>query len=479
MKKRMTLLDSGFITMERHESPQHGTILVIFRTPAESPPDYMHQLAARMRKFPVTGERFNWRLSKSLVDKVAPAWQVLPPEEIELDYHFRHSALPQPGGELELALVVSRLATHPLDFNRPPWEIHLIEGLEHGRFAMFMKMHHSLVDGVTAVKMLRDWLSEDPTETGAPPLWAMEIRKKPQRSEEARGPHEPKSPLIKLTESPLNPLKLPEAIGRATESVTAIGRAAGTTIAAAFGKGDGLVAPYNPPRTIFNGGITQRRRISTQSVELAKMKKIAKHIDGTLNDAIATVFSGALRRYLAELDALPDRSLVAGVLASLRATVDEATAATAGNVISFIFADLATDIDDVGERARRVVASTRAGKDHLLGLKSDAMNYSMVMLAPFMVTNLTGTGNILPMFNVGLSNVPGIDAPVYWNGAEAEALHATTIITNGQALVVTVTSWVDRLCFTFTACPDTIPHPQRLSVYLADALDETEKALGI
>jgi diacylglycerol O-acyltransferase / wax synthase len=479
MKRRMTLLDRGFITMERHESPQHGTILVTFRTPAGSPPDYTHQLAAHMRSFPVTGERFNWRLSKSLLDKVVPAWEVLPPDEIELDYHFRHSALPQPGGELELALVVSRLATHPVDLDRPPWEIHLIEGLEHGRFAMFMKMHHSLVDGMTAVKLLRNWLSQDPTETGVPPLWAMEMRQTPDRSTESNGRHEARSPLMKFTEFPINPLTLPAAIGRITESVTAIGRAAGTTIGAAFGKGDGLIAPYNPPRTIFNGTITQRRRISTQQVELARMKKIAKSIDGTLNDAVATVFSGALRRYLGELDALPDRSLVAGVLASLRATVDETTAATSGNVISFIFADLATDIDHVGERAKRVVVSTRAGKDHLLGLKADAMNYSMLMLAPFMLTTLTGTGNILPMFNVALSNVPGIDGPVYWNGAEAEALHATTIIASGQALVVTVTSWNGRLCFTFTACPDTVPHPQRLSVYLVDALEEAERALSI
>ena len=89
----------------------------------------MQQVAARMRTFPVTRERFNWRLSKSLADRAIPAWEVLEPDKIDLDYHFRHSALPQPGSELELALVVSRLATHPIDLSRPPWEVHLIEGL--------------------------------------------------------------------------------------------------------------------------------------------------------------------------------------------------------------------------------------------------------------------------------------------------------------------------------------------------------------
>ncbi|MGX9672921.1 wax ester/triacylglycerol synthase family O-acyltransferase [Mycobacterium sp. HM-7] len=474
MKKRMTLLDSGFIRMERHESPQHGTILIIFQEPAGSPPDYMQRLAAHMRGFPVTRTRFNWRLSKSLTDKAVPAWDVLAPDDIDLDYHFRHSALPRPGSELELALVVSRLATHPIDLSRPPWEVHLIEGLQEDRFALFVKVHHSLVDGMTVLKILRSWLSEDPTQTDAAPLWVSAPALKSKAPQRKRGKEDETSLLRKVVGAAQGAVDVAVGVG---ESAVSIGGAVAKTVAAGFGSGDGLVAPYSPPRTLFNDRITQRRRISTQRVELARLRSIARRIDGTLNDAIATVFGGAVRRYLIEHDALPDRTLVGGVLASLRATVDEAASEDAGNVISFIFADLATDIDDIDERAKRVVRSTRAGKDHLLGLNKDAMNYSSLMLLPFLATTLTGTGHLLPAFNVGLSNVPGVDVPMYWNGALAEALHATTIITNGQALVVTVTSWNDHLCFTFTACPDAVPHSQRLSVYLVEALEDAEKAL--
>lgn len=474
MKRQMTMLDASAIWLERHESPQHGTILITFQTPADSPPDYMQQVAARMRTFPVTRERFNWRLSKSLADRAIPAWEVLEPDKIDLDYHFRHSALPQPGSELELALVVSRLATHPIDLSRPPWEVHLIEGLHADRFALFVKIHHSLVDGVTVLRILRSWLSEDPTETGAAPLWASAPSRKSKASQRKRSIAAAESPLKRIVGAAKGAVDVVAGVG---ESAVSVGGAVAKTVAAAFGSDDGLVAPYTPPHTVFNGRITQRRRISTQRVELARLRSIAKCIDGTLNDAIATVFAGAVRRYLVELDALPERALVAGVLASLRATLDEAASENAGNVISFIFADLATDIDDIGERAKRVVRSTRAGKDHLLGLNKDAMNYSSLMLLPFLTTTLTGTGHLLPAFNVGLSNVPGVKAPMYWNGALAEALHATTIIANGQAIVVTVTSWNDQLCFTFTACPDAVPHSQRLSVYLVEALEDAEKAL--
>ena len=219
MKKRMALLDSGFLRMERHESPQHGTILVIFKMPDDAPPDYMQQLATRMREFPVTRERFNWRLSTSLLDAALPAWEMLAPEQIELDYHFRHSALPQPGGELELALVVSRLATHPVDLHRPPWEVHLIEGLENGRFALFVKMHHSLIDGVSTVKMIRSWLSDDPAQTGTPPLWATANAGQP----DATRPSETRRPEGSVLGSML-------AIGK---SIRSISGAAGKTIAAA------------------------------------------------------------------------------------------------------------------------------------------------------------------------------------------------------------------------------------------------------
>lgn len=468
MKKRMTMLDSGFIRMERHEAPQHGSVLIVFRIPDGAPPDYLHQLAARMRQAPVTGQRFNWVLSKGLAGKVVPSWTVLPPEDIEIDYHFRHSALPQPGGELELGLLVSRLVAHQIDLTRPPWELHLIEGLQDGRFALFMKMHHSLLDGVTALRMLKNWLSEDPLQSDAPPLWADEMPPRPKLAERLGLPGRSKSGLDRVRDS----------ANATLSSLSEIGRALGTTVAAARGSGDGLVAPYTAPRTVFNHRITQRRRVSTQTIELERIKKVAAQIDGTVNDAIAVVFAGALRRYLVEIDQLPDRALVAGLLASLRTTVDEKTAAEAGNLISFIFADLATDTDDIGLRAARVTKSTRAGKDHLLGLKGNAMAYSSLMLAPFILTAVTGTGHHLPMFNVALSNVPGVDVPLYWNGAQAEAVHATTIIANGQSLVVTVTSWNGRLCFTFTACPDSAPHPQRLSVYLADALEEVEHALS-
>ena len=89
-------------------------------------------------------------------------------DKLDIDYHVRRSALASPGDERELGILVSRLHSHPVDFTRPPWELHFIEGLEGGRFAIYMKIHHSLVDGYTGTKILERSMSTDPTRRDQP-----------------------------------------------------------------------------------------------------------------------------------------------------------------------------------------------------------------------------------------------------------------------------------------------------------------------
>ncbi|WP_203336963.1 wax ester/triacylglycerol synthase family O-acyltransferase [Nocardioides limicola] len=468
MKRAMSALDAAFIQAEREEAPQHGAILLLLRKPEGESAHYLAELAAWMREHPVTAEPFNYVLSAGLGRRLRPSWTILPSEDIEIDYHFRHSALPQPGGELELATLVSRLVTHPVNFDRPPWELHLIEGLENDRFAILMKMHHAMVDGVSALRMLRNWLSEDPLERERAPLWAHQVvREKAVRAPIAQVPPAVSDGVARAARAPLS-------------MASSVGRALAADVSAVRDPDQALVSPYSAPRTILNGRVTQRRRVATQRLPIDRFQDLARSTGGTLNDAVAIVLGTAMRRYLQELDELPERPLVAGVLTSLRATMTERAAAEASNAISMLFADLATEIDDISDRADRVIASTKAGKEHLLGLKGHATAYSSLMLAPFVLGNMTGTGHRLPpLQNVGLSNVPGTSSALFHNGAEVESLHATTIVGSGGALVVTVTSWGSNLCFTVTGCPDTAPHCQRVSVYLADALDEVEKALAV
>jgi len=164
-------LDAAFLFGETRNTPMHVASLQTFRIPSGAPPHFVSELYAYMRGFPVSAEPFNYQVASGLRGKLRPSWEIR--DDIDLDYHLRFSALPYPGGERELGILVSRLHSIPMDLSRPLWEVHLIEGLEDNRFAFYYKMHHALVDGMTAMRLVT--LSNDRADGFAPPIWAARL----------------------------------------------------------------------------------------------------------------------------------------------------------------------------------------------------------------------------------------------------------------------------------------------------------------
>lgn len=154
---RIAPMDLNWLVLERAESPAHVACLAECTPPDGAPDTFVADLVAGWRAHRTFATPFNRRPRLLPV----PVWDVLPDDEVDLDYHFRHSALPAPGGERELGILVSRLHSHALDRRRPLWELHIIEGLGDGRFAMYLKVHHSLMDGVAGIRMLGRALSAD------------------------------------------------------------------------------------------------------------------------------------------------------------------------------------------------------------------------------------------------------------------------------------------------------------------------------
>lgn len=465
MTTRLNLMDAVFLRLESKNCPQHAAGLFVFEMPEKAPKDYLRNLFLRLRDYPVTVPPFNHQVAKGRLSRIAPAWETLPPEAIDIDYHFRLSALPTPGGELELGILVSRLYSHPLDLDRPLWEIHLIEGLEGGRFGLFMKLHHSLTDGMAGMKMLMGWLTDDATKTEHPPIWAKARSPASTSSKAVAGSQRKRK---KNTGKGFETFRqaIPETINALNDSVRS-----------AFGRNSsGLMAPYTAPRSIFNQAITQRRRVSTQSLSMQRLNAICKKLDMTLNDVVLTLIGSALRRYLAEVESLPNETLLAGVLASLRPRDSEQTS---GNAIGFIFADLATDSTDPLHRAERVKRSTHEGKNQLRSMSKLGMTaYSGLVMAPYILGQALERGHQLPpMHSLSVSNLPGPTKEMYFDGARMEAMYPLTIIAHGQALLIAMTSGVDRLALSIIACPDSVPHSQHIAVYLEESLTELEQIL--
>src|SRR5436190_22289596 len=134
MAKRLKINDAAWLYAEGQNTPQHVACLAVCTLPADAPPTFLRELVAEWKTRRTFAPPFNFRLTGGLL----PAWEQLSDDEVDIDYHLRHSALPTPGGERELGVLISRLHARGLDRKYPLWEVHVIEGLENNRFALYM-----------------------------------------------------------------------------------------------------------------------------------------------------------------------------------------------------------------------------------------------------------------------------------------------------------------------------------------------------
>ena len=146
-------LDAGWLLLESDVNHMHVGALVVLRQPPGAPQDFVSQMVAEMREYPVATPPFNRRVVRSGWGRLWPTMAAV--DEVDLEHHLRHQALPWPGGQRELGVLISRLHSVTLDLTRPPWEFHVIEGLEDDRLSLYIKAHHALIDGDGAVRMAR------------------------------------------------------------------------------------------------------------------------------------------------------------------------------------------------------------------------------------------------------------------------------------------------------------------------------------
>jgi len=455
-KIKLNPLDAAWLMVESIETPMHVGSLTIFSLPARAPESFLKDLVAQMREHRNFSAPFNLKLANPKLKGVLPAW--VEDHRIDLDYHLRHSALPAPGGERELGVLISRLHSHQLDFNRPLWEFHLIEGLENNRFALYVKMHHSQVDGVGGMQMLQKMLSPDPNAPDMLPPWSI-----------GRGGGD-KSKRKGLRQT------LPEQLKAHAATLPSVIRALSDVVSSAMRQRDPAnAAPFVAPRSIFNRKVGGQRRFATQHYDLARIKAVAKATDATVNDIFLELCAGSLRRYLEEIQALPNQPLTAGIPVSIRPADD----ADSGNAISFIIANLNTQQGDALKRLQGIKESVQIAKDKLQALpKASLVNYTMLFMAPYILSMLTGLGGrTKPMFNVTISNVPGPMQTLFFNGAKLEQMYPISLLSHGQALNITVVSYAGQFNVGFTGCRDTLPHMQRLATYMAEDLEALEMAI--
>jgi diacylglycerol O-acyltransferase len=452
--KLMSPTDSMFLLVESREHPMHVGGLQVFEPPEGAGPEFVRAVYDGMlanQDFQPTFRKHPATIFGGIANL---GWSY--DNDVDLDYHLRRSALPTPGRVRELLELTSRLHGSLLDRHRPLWETHLVEGLSDGRFAVYVKLHHSLMDGVSAQKLMQRALSSDSDDTAFRVPWNLPPRKRATEPEQSS--------------------RL-ESLVAAVGSVASLGPSTISLARSALIEQQ-LTLPFRAPRTMLNVPIGGARRCAAQSWSLDRIKKVKTAAGVTVNDAVLAMCAGALRGYLAEQDELPETPLIAMVPVSLRTAAD---GDSGGNLVGAILCNLATDVDDPAKRLETISASMRDNKLVFSQLpRMQALALSALIMAPLALAAVPGfVSSAPPPFNIVISNVPGGREPLYWNGARLDGNYPLSIALDGQALNITLANNAGNLDFGLVGCRRSVPHLQRLLGHLETSLKDLERAVGV
>src|SRR5947209_16526117 len=447
----MSPTDSMFLIGESREQPMHVGSLQVFELPDGADPELLRDTLHELLQQDDVAPLFRKRPYRSL--GTLGQWGWTDDTDVDLEHHVRHSALPQPGRVRELLALVSRLHGTLLDRQRPLWEVHLIEGLEGNRFAVYTKLHHSVMDGVSGMRLLQRALSPDPAQD-QPAFWT---QRPPRRARKGSGGN----PLLTLPKATI------QAVAEMTQLTPRVLRLAEQAVRA-----QAATLPGQAPRSMLNTSLTGSRRYAAQSYPLERMRLVAKGAGVTVNDVLLAMSAGALRDYLLEQNALPSTPLTAMTPVSLRKDDDDGE--STGNSVGAILANLATNERDPERRLTVIAESTRRAKGMLRGLSQlQVTALSAGVMLPMAVNSVTGMYRFgtLP-FNIVISNVPGPKESLYLHGARLSGLYPLSIPTNGQAMNITATSYTGDVGIGLTACRRSVPRVQRMLGGLERSLDE-------
>ncbi len=468
--EQLSGLDAAFLLLEtRNTTGNVGGVLILDDSDADEPltlSRFMRLITARLPLVPL----FRRRLMTVPFGLDHPYWIEDP--DFDLEFHVRHTAVPAPGTDEQLAALVARLHARPLDLRRPLWEAYLISGLEGGRVAVYTKTHHCAIDGASGAELLTALLDLDPAGRDTPgDGW------KPEQ------PLDDAELLVRagfsLIRQPWNAVKLAAVLaGRAPQladlALPYLVEALDRIVPGAQQYVDVINTGLTlPPPTALNGTISAHRRWAFRSLSLDDVKAVKNAYGMTVNDVVMAMAAGALRRWLQEHGELPDEPLVAMVPVSVRAAADRPTG---GNKISPMLVSLPTNVSDPLERLKLVHEATTIAKANHAALPDGLVEDVTEFMVPGLLGRAARLSVSLGLFqranpsNLVISNVPGPNVPIYLAGARMLAYFPVSSLADGQGLNITVLGYLGGLHFGLLADREIVPDVADIIGYLADEL---------
>jgi len=465
--QQLTGLDASFLAMETTTTTGHvGGLSVLDPTGAPKPLTLARLtdvIAERLPLVPVLRRK----LLNVPLGLDQPYWVDDP--DFDIEYHVREIALPRPGSDAQLTEQVSRLHARPLDRSKPLWEIYLITGLAKRRVAVYTKIHHAAIDGVSGTELLTVLLDLDPSGRELPPPVPFRPAPPPPLSAIAA------KAVARMAWRPVQTVQMTNEVLRWLPTLAPV---MSTVVGGMLGlnRGDGEVIPTTPgrpPATPFNKAITPHRRFAFRSVDLAEVKTVKNAFGVSVNDVVMAMTAGALRRWLTDHAALPSQPLIAMIPVSVR---DPASKGALGNKVSAMLAMLPTHVAEPDLRLELVHAATKIAKAQQAvipqGLVDQISDFAPPALTARAARVVAATGLLhrLPPFNLTISNVPGPNTPVYLCGARLIAHYPVSVVADGQGLNVTLVGYMGQLHFGLISCRELVPDLDVLAGYLTDEL---------
>jgi diacylglycerol O-acyltransferase / wax synthase len=456
---RLTSIDASFLHQEGPESHMHIGAVLLFEGPPPDFADVLDHIRGRLHLVP----RYRQKLATPPLDTGRPLWVDDP--NFNLEYHVRHAALPSPGTEAHLLQLAARIASQQLDRSKPLWECWLVEGMADDRFALIMKTHHSLVDGVSGVDLATVLFDLSPD--GPPPS---EERLEPWRAAPEPSPAELVVAGVRGFVS-----ATAEIATRAAAAAAQPSRTLGAVRDVAEGVGEIVWAGLNPaPETPLNVPIGPHRRFAVVRQELADYKFVKDSLGGTVNDVVLAVVSGALARWLRSrgirTEGLELRALVPVSVRTKQERGDW------GNKLTVMRGPLPVYITDPVARLRFVKQAMDGLKDSKQAVGAATLASVNNLAPPTILAQASRLNFSTRLFNMLVTNIPGPQLPLYVLGRKLIDAFPIAFLPRNHALAVAIMSYDGGVAYGLLGDYDALPDIDVIAEGIEDGLVELLEA---
>jgi WS/DGAT/MGAT family acyltransferase len=459
---RLSVQDNSFLLVESTNSHMHVSSTLIYEAGPLRTPDGGIDIDRIMRATEGYLHRIpRYRQKLHFIPFVDHAVWV-DDRHFKLDYHMRHTALPDPGTDEQLQKLSSRIMAQPLDRARPLWETWIVEGLEGDRFAVITKIHHCMIDGSSGVDLAQIMMSPSPDRdlTEAPRFLPRPV---PNQTDLVR------DEVVYRLGLPIRALQGLTEFARQSEDVVAEVTKRVKILRSMLGMG------LTSTRTPLNGPLGPHRSFAWLDTPLADIKAMRRGLGCSVNDVVLTIVTGAVRAYMLRRGVDPTTQVFKiSAPVSMRSEEEKGSL---GNRVSSWVLGLPVHEEKPMDQLKQIHETTQELKE-----TNQALGVEMLMAVaewtPASLLSLGAQASSGPVNSI-VTNVPGPQFPLYMQGAKLLGIYPQVPLLQGMGLGIALMSYDGTICWGFNANPDVVPDVQEFVNLISAATESVAEAAGV